>query len=148
MFAWLDEFGWASAWANGGGDRELEIRGARGDDPRELALLDAPWELLAWNTGPLAGDALQPFSVTRRVGEPGRPWGPKHSDMQLMFMAAAPEGQVDLDYEQEEASILEATRRQRPGTCDGRGDRLAGLSQRSARLRRGALRGGAPVVPR
>jgi hypothetical protein len=113
MFAWLDdgEGSWASSWANGSGDRELEIRVRRRDDPRELALLDAPWELLAWDAGALARDALQPFSVARRVGEPGPSWEPAHSDLQLMFMAAAPEGQVDLDYEQEEASILEATRR-------------------------------------
>jgi hypothetical protein len=47
------ETGWAGSWANGSDDRELEIRVRRRGDPRELTLLDAPWELLAWDEGPL-----------------------------------------------------------------------------------------------
>jgi hypothetical protein len=109
MFACLDEVGWASAWANGPGDRELEIRVRGRDDAREVALLDAPWELLAWENGPLALDELRLFSVTRRIGAPTPVWVPRHSDLQLMFMAAAPEGHSELDFEREEAAILEAT---------------------------------------
>ena len=110
MFGWLDEAGWASDWVAGAGDRELEVRvdGAGGAD--EAALLDAPWELLAKADGPLAADPLRLFVVARRVGRVEQPVAPQHSDLRLMFMAAAAEGQVDLDYEGEEAAILEATK--------------------------------------
>jgi len=110
MFAWLDEAGWASAWADGPGDRVLEIRAQRRNDARDVALLDAPWELLARDGLPLALDATRPFAVARRIGAPTAVWELQHRDLQLMFMAAAPEGQVDLDFEREEAAILAATR--------------------------------------
>lgn len=110
MFRWLDEARWASSWADGAGDRELEIRVRRRDDPSEVALLDAPWELLARDTGPLGLDATQLFTVARRIGTPAAAWEPRHHDLQLMFMAAAPLGQVDLDFEREEATVLAATR--------------------------------------
>jgi hypothetical protein len=110
MFGWLDEAGWASSWASGGGDREREVRvdGAAGTE--EAALLDAPWELLAKADGPLAADLLRLFVVARRVGRSEQAPQPRYSDLRLMFMAAAPEGQVELDYEAEEAAILEATK--------------------------------------
>ena len=82
----------------------------RRDDPREVALLDAPWELLARDSGPLGLDATQLFTVARRIGAPAAVWEPRHHDLQLMFMAAAPQGQVDLDFEREEATVLAATR--------------------------------------
>jgi CHAT domain len=110
MFGWLDEAGWASGWTAGSGDRELEVRvdGAGGAD--EAALLGAPWELLAGRQGPLAADPLRLFVVARRVGRVEQAPEPQHSDLRLMFMASAPEGQVELDYEGEEAAILEATK--------------------------------------
>ena len=112
IFAWLDDGGWASAWANGGGDRSLEIwvQGAGGDD--EASLLDAPWELLSRVDGPpLASDDVQLFVVARRIGAQEQPLDPRHGDLQLMFMAAAPEGQHELDFEAEEAAIFDATQR-------------------------------------
>jgi hypothetical protein len=111
MFDWLDEPGWASAWANALGDRTLEIRVRGIGDESEVALLDAPWELLSRIDGPLALDDIQLFIVSRRIGAPTAPAEPRHADLQLMFMAAAPEGQVELDFEAEEAAILEATQR-------------------------------------
>jgi len=113
MFAWLDEAGWASAWHDAAGDRTLEIRvtGRREDLEREAALLDTPWELLATAEGPLALDAIRLFIIARRVGEVTEAFRPKYGDLQLMFMAAAPAGQSLLDFEAEEAAILEATRR-------------------------------------
>jgi hypothetical protein len=111
MFAWLDESGWASAWALGAGDRSLEIRVEGRGGAEEEALLDAPWELLARPDGPpLAFDEIQLFIVARRIGAKAPPVEPRHGDLQLMFMAAAPEGQQELDYEAEETAILEATR--------------------------------------
>ena len=112
MFAWLDGAGWASAWADAlGDDRTLEIRVGAKLGADEPAPLDAPWELLARGDGPLALDALQLFVVSRRVGAPAAPRAPRHADLQLMFMAAAPQGQHELDFEAEEAAILEATER-------------------------------------
>ncbi|HUH08332.1 MAG TPA: CHAT domain-containing protein, partial [Egibacteraceae bacterium] len=110
MFGWLDEAGWASAWAIAPGDRELEIRVAGVEDAREATLLDAPWELLARQDGPLALDALRLFIVARRIGPVGAALEPERGDLRLMFMAAAPEGQSALDFEAEEVSILDATK--------------------------------------
>ncbi len=110
IFAWLDQAGWASAWARAAGDRELEVRVEGIDDAAEVALLEAPWELLAEERDPLTLDPLQPFVVWRRVGAETAPPEAEAGNFKVMFMAAAPEGQALLDYEQEEARILEATR--------------------------------------
>lgn len=111
MFAWLDETGWASAWKDGFGERKLEIKVEGRSTELEAALLDAPWELLASRTGPLAADPLQLFVVSRRLGEPGSKWEPRHSDLKVLFMAAAVEGESVLDFEVEETAILKATTR-------------------------------------
>jgi len=111
LFAWLDTNGWASAWATAPGPRALELRIDGLDEPLSRALLDAPWELLARKDGFLADDAVQLFEVVRRIGAPAEPIGPRHGDLRLMFMAAAPEGVSVLDFEDEEAAILEATQR-------------------------------------
>ncbi len=81
-------------------------------DERDLAkaFLNAPWELLAkdgqfW--------ALRPdlvFCPVRRVGKAAVPAQPSANRLGLVFMAAAPRGADNLDYEAEEASILNATR--------------------------------------
>ena len=111
MFAWLDGSGWASEWANRvGDDRQLEIKVKGNGAPEEIALLDAPWEVLSFGkTGPLALDELQLFIVVRRVGDKATPWPARNGDLQLMFVAAAPEGAGELDFEAEEAAILKAT---------------------------------------
>lgn len=131
MFAWLDQAGWASQWCLGAKDRELEIRVPGTGSENEVALLDAPWELLSTERGPLAQDPLQLFIVSRRIGPSSEAWQPHYGDMQLMFMAAAVEGQSLLDFEAEEAAILEATRRGRThltveetGALDQLGERL------------------------
>src|SRR5580692_7335049 len=77
MFGWLDAALWASGWADEAGDRELEIRVRRRDDPREVALLDAPWELLARDNGPVGLDATQLFTVARRIGASAAVWEPR-----------------------------------------------------------------------
>jgi tetratricopeptide (TPR) repeat protein len=109
MFAWLDKNGWPSAWVKVPGPRSLEIRVDDPNEPLERAMLDAPWELLAHQDGHLADDVVQIFEVARRIGPKTEAIAPRHSDLQLIFMAAAPEGQNVLDFEAEEASILEAT---------------------------------------
>ncbi|MEW6218891.1 MAG: CHAT domain-containing protein [Thermodesulfobacteriota bacterium] len=84
------------------------------DDPAEPlahAMLDAPWELLANRDGFLADDAVQIFEVARRIDRPREAIAPRHRDLQLLFMAAAPRGASALDFEAEEAAILAATER-------------------------------------
>ena len=105
----LDANGWATAWAGAAGSRNLEIRVTDPAQSLAAALLDAPWELLATADGFLADDDTQLFELTRRIGAPGSAIAPTHADLQLMFMAAAPQGADELDFEAEESAILQAT---------------------------------------
>ncbi|WP_459867683.1 CHAT domain-containing protein, partial [Endothiovibrio diazotrophicus] len=72
---------------------------------------DAPWELLADGDGFLAADATLRYTPLRRLGRPAAPLPPSHHRLSLLFMAAAPEadGVAVLDFEREEAAILDAT---------------------------------------
>jgi tetratricopeptide (TPR) repeat protein len=110
MFAWLDLNGWASGWAKATGPRAIEVQVDDLSEPLQQALLDAPWELLARKDGYLADDTVQLFEVSRRIGPKDTPLAPRYRDLQLMFMAASPEGEVLLDFEAEEAAILQATK--------------------------------------
>ena len=109
IFAWLDQGGALEEWL-AGPERALEIRvdPAR-PGPLAEALLAAPWEVLCRNGGFLAEEGRL-FVVSRRCGGSDAPAPARHSDLSLMFMAAAPEGQSELDFEAEEAAILEATK--------------------------------------
>ena len=139
MFAWLDASGWASRWCNGVGHRELEVRvQGSANDERAALLLDAPWEILASTDGLLTEDITRLFLVSRRVGPAGGAvFAPTYADIQLMFMAASPEGQVELGFEAEEAAILEATKHnqrvhvivEESGALDPMEDRLTGEEQ-------------------
>jgi hypothetical protein len=89
MFAWLNERGgWASAWSAGAGDRSLEIVVPGDKSSAETALLDAPWELLGRETGPLALDDVQLFVVARRIGRRETPRAAGFADLQAMFRPA------------------------------------------------------------
>ena len=118
IFAWLDEDGFAAEWAVSPYP-ELEIRVDPATEDARLtgALLGVPWELVAPDGIFLAADPDRLFTVARRIGRPGTPVESRHSDLALMFMAAAPVGMRELDFEAEEAAILEATRG-RTGTGD------------------------------
>jgi hypothetical protein len=111
LFEWLDQTGWAKAWTRAGGPRQLEICVPSADSPLALALLDAPWELLAQGRGYLADDSTQLFELARRIGHETQPPEPRHADLQLLFMAAAPRGEHALSFEEEESAILTATQR-------------------------------------
>ena len=80
----------------------------RRPDQSALALLRAPWELLANDQGFLAGDDRLGFSPMRRLGRPGALPPLDRHRLGLVFMAASPRGAVDLDYEAEEAAIMAA----------------------------------------
>ncbi|MGJ4953772.1 CHAT domain-containing protein, partial [Bradyrhizobium sp. HKCCYLS20291] len=73
-----------------------------------VALLRAPWELLARDGVFLASDVPLGFSPLRRLGrrQDPPPLGPHR--LGLVFMAAAPRGQHELDYEAEESAIMRA----------------------------------------
>ncbi len=113
IFTWFDEGGWASEWVKGTGDRILEV--AMDDPGSELAsaLLDLPWEIMVYQSDFLAADPNQAYIVYRRIGPCAGavPATPAYRDLAVMFMAASPEGQRELDFEAEETAILAATAR-------------------------------------
>ena len=113
MLQWLNQGYVLSKWL-ADSRRELEIALTIGDENTD-ALLAAPWEVLADEIGFLAEDRMKFFLPLRRVAPEATTTEPDHSDLSLLFMAAAPEGQHELDYEAEEAAILEATRSLRTG---------------------------------
>jgi len=111
MAAFLDE---GDRWLDqvlGGtiGEIALDIAVPGQPEERERILLDIPWELLTRNGQFLAKDDERLFRVTRRLGGSGTPATPEFRDLSLLFMAAEVEGQGVLNYEQEEAGILQAT---------------------------------------
>ena len=113
MWTWLDGSHWASSWATGTGDRTLEIVVDDPGSPSARALLDMPWEALAREGDFLAADPNQTFVVYRSIGRRADavPVDAAYRDLAAMFMAAAPEGQQELDFEAEEVAILDATAR-------------------------------------
>ncbi|OLS52638.1 CHAT domain-containing protein [Rhodovulum sulfidophilum] len=113
LLAWLDQGGALQAWISDG-HRELEVLGTGGDAVAD-ALLAAPWEILHDKTAFLALDRMKNFLPLRRVVPEGPGAAPGHRDLSMLFMAAAPEGQHELDYEAEEVAILEATRDRNTG---------------------------------
>ena len=87
----------------------FEVRGPRAPSEAGWALLRAPLELLAVPGGELlAEDALVRFSVVRRLGVPIAGGALDSFRLGLAFMASSPRGQLELDFEAEEAAILRA----------------------------------------
>jgi tetratricopeptide (TPR) repeat protein len=87
----------------------FEVAGPRSPSPAAWAVLRAPFELLAPPGGGfLAGDELARFCVVRRLGPAGEPLSLDGFRLGLAFMASAPRGQHELDFEAEEAAILTA----------------------------------------
>ena len=109
--AFLDEGDrWFNQVLGGTGEIAFEIAVPGRPEERERILLDVPWELLAPNGIFLATDQERLFRVTRRLGGAGTTGAPAHRDLSLLFMATEVEGQGVLNYEQEEAGILQATK--------------------------------------
>jgi hypothetical protein len=109
--AWLDQTRWMASLTAGGGPLRLDIAVSESSTDDARAFLDVPWELLATPQGFLAADAARPFCIQRRIGpSSGTPAKPRFQSLKLMFMAASPRAvEPVLDYEAEEASILQAT---------------------------------------
>jgi hypothetical protein len=101
---------WLDRVLQGTGEIGIEIAVAGTPDERERLLLDVPWELLAPGGPFLAEDEGRLFRVVRRLGRRTAPQPPRFRDLALLFMAADVEGQGALNYEHEEAAILQATR--------------------------------------
>jgi len=70
--------------------------------------LNVPWELLADNSGFLAGHDKIKLLPIRRLGAASEPSPPSSYRFSMVFMAAEPHGVPHLDYEGEEQAILTA----------------------------------------
>ncbi len=124
---------WLDRVLGGTGEIALEIAVPGRPEERERLLLDVPWELLAPNGIFLAADNERLFRVARRLGGTSERGTPAYRDLALLFMAAEVEGQGTLNYEQEEAAILQATRSlalnlsvEESGAVEFLGERIAG----------------------
>ncbi|MEL7060030.1 MAG: CHAT domain-containing protein, partial [Acidobacteriota bacterium] len=111
--AWLFADAAWSAWLRGSGPRVLEIAVDETRSDAVRAVLDLPFEILSHAGEPFAADGLQPFVVFRSVrrAADATPRPPRFRNLAAMFMAAAPRGEQELDFEAEEAAILGATER-------------------------------------
>ena len=86
----------------------LDLEVSRQPSDAERAFLEAPWELVADATGHLAGRDDLLFCPVRRIGKPGTPQAPSDYRLSVVFMAAVPEGESTLRFEEEEVAILKA----------------------------------------
>lgn len=75
----------------------------------EVAFLEAPWEVLSDAGAPLAGNRNLVFCPVRRLGRPGDEEKPSQERLSAVFMTALPEGAGDLQFEEEETALLDAT---------------------------------------
>jgi len=106
-----------------GGDRRLERLRAQVESPllpvfaaetpldaNSRQFLEVPWELAADEAGYLVADPGTMWAPLRRIGPRRDPPGPKgRHRLGALFMAAAPHGPDELDFEAEESAILQAT---------------------------------------
>jgi tetratricopeptide (TPR) repeat protein len=88
----------------------IQFATGREDVAQARCFLDAPWELIAQDGQhwALRGDTA--YCPVRRIGDAVQPPPASPARLSLVFMAAAPRGVANLNYEAEEASILTATR--------------------------------------
>lgn len=105
--AWLDARGLEKLR---GENRDIRFATALRPDEEQRAFRDVPWELLADHDGYWAQDAIVAYQPARLLGQAAQPAAPAHRDLFVLFMAAAPLGEAELDFEAEEAGILAATK--------------------------------------
>jgi tetratricopeptide (TPR) repeat protein len=114
LWGWLDGDAGAMARLKKQAPKPLlmEISGPAWPSSAEWALLRAPFEVLADpEEGFWAEDARLGFAPFRRLRQASAEVpAPDSYRLGLAFMAAAPRGQRELDYEAEEAAILRAVR--------------------------------------
>ncbi|WP_246575162.1 CHAT domain-containing protein [Streptomyces umbrinus] len=86
----------------------FEVRAPARPSAAAWALLRAPYELLAAPEGRFLAEAPKLFAVARRLGQPNPAPDPDGYRLGVAFMASAPRGQHELDFEAEEMAILNA----------------------------------------
>ncbi|UIX33501.1 CHAT domain-containing protein [Streptomyces sp. GQFP] len=86
----------------------FEIRAPARPSAAAWALLRAPYELLAAPEGGFLAEAPKLFAVARRLGHPSPTQALDRHRLGVAFMASAPRGQHELDFEAEEMAILNA----------------------------------------
>jgi len=110
------------AWLNDEGRWMAELR-ARADSPvvaafavsstdneHDRLFLEVPWELAARGDTFLAADPALMWAPLRRIGATDAPAPPNEAHrLGVMFMAAAPAGETELNIDHEEYAILTAT---------------------------------------
>ncbi|MFD5637422.1 CHAT domain-containing protein, partial [Streptomyces sp. NPDC127077] len=86
----------------------FEVRGPADPSSAAWALLRAPYELLAAPGGGFLAETPKLFAVARRLGQPSSAQPLDGYRLGVAFMASAPRGQHELDFEAEEMAILNA----------------------------------------
>ncbi|MFD3600378.1 CHAT domain-containing protein [Streptomyces sp. NPDC058656] len=86
----------------------FEVRAPARPSAAAWALLRAPYELLAAPEGGFLAEAPKLFAVARRLGQPSPAQTLDGYRLGVAFMASAPRGQHELDFEAEEMAILNA----------------------------------------
>ncbi|WP_244177932.1 CHAT domain-containing protein, partial [Streptomyces atriruber] len=86
----------------------FEVRAPARPSAAAWALLRAPYELLAGPEGGFLAESPKLFAVARRLGHPSAAQALDEYRLGVAFMASAPRGQHELDYEAEELAILTA----------------------------------------
>ncbi|MEV5525927.1 CHAT domain-containing protein [Streptomyces prunicolor] len=86
----------------------FEVRAPTKPSAAAWALLRAPFELLAAPEGEFLAAAPKLFAVARRLGRPSTAQELDGYRLGVAFMASAPRGQHELDFEAEEMAILNA----------------------------------------
>ncbi|WP_245697797.1 CHAT domain-containing protein [Streptomyces phaeochromogenes] len=86
----------------------FEVRAPVRPSGAAWALLRAPYELLAAPEGRFLAEAPKLFAVARRLGQPNPAPDLDGYRLGVAFMASAPRGQHELDFEAEEMAILNA----------------------------------------
>ncbi|MBB4715146.1 tetratricopeptide (TPR) repeat protein [Streptomyces luteogriseus] len=86
----------------------FEVRASAKPSAAAWALLRAPYELLAAPGGGFLAEGPELFAVARRLGQPSPAQALDGYRLGVAFMASAPRGQHELDFEAEEMAILNA----------------------------------------
>jgi len=109
LYDWLNADGWLQQLeGNTSIPWLLEITVPFASQADEIALLNAPWELLADSKGHLAKDSNLLYTPIRRVGKAQKPLPPSKRQLNMVFMAAVPEAQDTLSNTEEKDAILHA----------------------------------------
>ncbi|WP_228390464.1 CHAT domain-containing protein, partial [Streptomyces smaragdinus] len=110
LYRWLDgELGELTRLRDEAqGPLVFEVRAPTRPSAAEWALLRAPFELLAAPGEGFMARELSSFAVARRMGRPGTAPDLGGFRLGVAFMASAPRGQHELDFEAEEMAVLRA----------------------------------------